>query len=88
MKYGRYITVVPAGEKWSDGSLRPSFEDFIGAGAIINYLEGNLSPEAQAASLAYRGVKPNLGCLLKQCGSGRELIELGFEQFGWLLTTV
>jgi 2-phosphosulfolactate phosphatase len=79
MKYGRYITVVPAGEKWSDGTLRPSFEDFIGAGAIINYLEGNLSPEAQVASLAYQGVRESLGCLLKQCGSGRELIELGFE---------
>ena len=80
MKYGRYIAVVPAGEKWSDDTLRPSFEDFIGAGAIINYLKGNLSPEAQAASLAYQGVQPNLRCLLKQCNSGRELIELGFEQ--------
>ena len=80
MKYGRYITVVPAGEKWSDGTLRPSFEDSIGAGAIINYLKGRLSPEAQAATLAYQGVRESLGCFLKQCVSGRELIELGFEQ--------
>ena len=79
-KYGRYITIIPAGEKWSDGSLRPSFEDFIGAGAIIHYLKGRLSPEAQAAVIAYRGVQQNLECLLKQCGSGKELIELGFER--------
>lgn len=80
MKYGRRIAVVPAGEKWSDGSLRPSFEDFIGAGAIISYLEGNLSPEAQLPVEAYRGVRQSLERLMKQCGSGKELIERGFEQ--------
>lgn len=78
--YGRQIAVVPAGEKWCDGSLRPSFEDFIGAGAVINFLEGSLSPEAQALATAYRGVQHSLGCLLKQCGSGKELIERGFAR--------
>ena len=80
MNYGRRIAVVPAGEKWSDGSLRPSFEDFIGAGVVINYLEGSLSPEAQLAVAAYRGVRQSLENLIKQCGSGQELIERGFEQ--------
>jgi 2-phosphosulfolactate phosphatase len=80
MNYGRRITVVPAGERWSDASLRPSFEDLIGAGAIVSYLRGSLSPEAQAAAAAYRGVQSTLGNLMKQCGSGRELIERGFEQ--------
>jgi len=80
MNYGQRIAVVPAGEKWSDGSLRPSFEDLIGAGAIISYLEGSSSPEAQAAATAYRGVQQSLGCLIKQCGSGKELIDRGFEQ--------
>lgn len=80
MNYGRRIAVVPAGEKWSDGSLRPSFEDFIGAGAVISYLEGNLSPEAQLAVAAYQGVGQSLTHLIKQCGSGQELIERGFEQ--------
>ena len=80
MNYGRRIAVVPAGEKWSDGNLRPSFEDFIGAGAVISYLEGNLSPEAQLAVAAYRGVRQSLEHLMKQCGSSQELIERGFEQ--------
>lgn len=80
MNYGQRIAVIPAGEKWHDGSLRPSFEDFIGAGAVISYLSGKLSPEAQLASEAYQGLRQSLKRLLRQCGSGRELIEKGFEQ--------
>ena len=80
MSYGQRIAVVPAGEQWSDGSLRPSFEDLIGAGAVISYLGGSLSPEAQAAATAYRNFQHSLECLIKQCGSGKELIERGFEQ--------
>jgi len=80
MNYGDRIAVIPAGEKWDDGSLRPSFEDLIGAGAIMSYLKGSLSPEAQTAIAAYRSVQPCLKGLLQQCGSGKELIEKGFEQ--------
>jgi 2-phosphosulfolactate phosphatase len=80
MKYGQRIAVIPAGEKWHDGSLRPSFEDLIGAGAVISYFEGKLSPEAQLAVEAYRGVRQSLKHLIKQCGSGQELIGRGFEQ--------
>lgn len=80
MNYGQRIAVIPAGEKWHDGSLRPSFEDLVGAGAVISYLGGKLSPEAQLASEAYQGVRQSLEHLIKQCGSGQELIERGFEQ--------
>ena len=80
MNYGQRIAVIPAGEKWHDGSLRPSFEDFIGAGALIGYLGGKLSPEAQLAREAYRSVRQSLEHLIQQCGSGRELIERGFQQ--------
>lgn len=80
MSYGRRIAIVPAGEKWSDGSLRPSFEDFVGAGAVISCLGGSLSPEAQLAVAAYRGVHQFLERLVKQCGSGQELIERGFKR--------
>lgn len=80
MSYGCRIAVIPAGEKWDDGSLRASFEDLIGAGAIMSYLKGSLSPEAQIAIAAYRSVQPNLKSLLKQCSSGKELIEKECER--------
>ncbi|MGI0494643.1 2-phosphosulfolactate phosphatase [Alkalinema pantanalense CENA528] len=85
MTYGTRIAVIPAGEHWPNGSLRPSFEDWIGAGAIISHLQGknlqgSLSPEAQAAMLAYQSVHSNLKPLLQQCGSGRELIQRGFPR--------
>ena len=78
--YGKKIAVVPAGERWQDGTLRPSFEDFVGAGAIISYLQDSMSPEAQLALAAYRDVCHRLKHLLKQCSSGRELIDRNFTQ--------
>ncbi len=80
MKYGQRIAVIPSGEKLDDGSLRPSFEDFIGAGAVISYLGGKFSPEAQLASEAYQGLRQSLERLIKQCSSGQELIRRGFKQ--------
>ncbi len=41
IRYGHRIAIIPAGEKWESGSLRPCFEDLIGAGAIISYLKGS-----------------------------------------------
>jgi 2-phosphosulfolactate phosphatase len=79
-KYGPRVAVIPAGERWNDGSLRPAFEDWVGAGAIISHLKGSLAPEAGAALSAYLNVKLDLKHMLKQCGSSRELIERGFEQ--------
>lgn len=80
MRYGKRIAVVPAGEKWSDNSLRPAFEDFIGAGAVIHFLQGSLSPEAQSAVTAFRGVCNSIASLVHHCGSGQELIDRGFPQ--------
>ncbi|HVU59159.1 MAG TPA: 2-phosphosulfolactate phosphatase [Puia sp.] len=39
---GKKITVTPSGERWSDDTLRPAFEDPLGAGAIISHLPGTL----------------------------------------------
>jgi len=78
-KYGHKIAVIPAGERWKDnGSLRPAFEDLIGAGAIISHLDGQRSPDALGARAAFRAVESELDHALRQCSSGKELIEWGF----------
>ncbi len=79
-KYGKRISVIPAGERWSDESLRPAFEDWIGAGAIISQLNGSLSPEARTALAAFRHAEAEAELLIKQCGSGKELLARGFEE--------
>ena len=78
-KYGNRIAVVPAGEKWEDDNLRPAWEDLIGAGAILSFLNGNLSPEAENAVAAFHFFKKDLPAYLKKCSSGKELIAKGFE---------
>lgn len=67
------VGLVPAGERWPDGSLRPAYEDLVGAGAVAARLGGSLSPEAEAAVLAYEHLRP-----LAQCPSGAELVGKGF----------
>ncbi|HEY9707065.1 MAG TPA: 2-phosphosulfolactate phosphatase [Oculatellaceae cyanobacterium] len=76
--YGTQIAVIPAGERWEDGSLRPAFEDLIGAGAILSYLKGRLSPEAKSAVAAFHSLNDNLLIALRECSSGKELIARGF----------
>jgi 2-phosphosulfolactate phosphatase len=75
---GRRVTLIPAGEKWQDDSLRPAIEDLIGAGAIISYLSGTRSPEAEVAVAAFAQNRQNLFKSLQQCGSGQEVIAIGF----------
>ena len=78
-RFGSRIAVIPAGERWrDDGSLRPSFEDLVGAGAIIRHLAGSRSPEALSAVAAFEGAHSRLEQDLRQCSSGKELIERGF----------
>lgn len=77
---GRQILVVPAGERWPDGSLRPCLEDWLGAGAILGHLPGRASAEARAAIAAYRELETELRHALCETRSGRELIERGYPQ--------
>lgn len=77
---GSSITVIPAGERWPDRTLRPAFEDMIGAGAIISKVQGTRSPEAQAAVPAFEESQSHLLERLQACSSGFELIERGFER--------
>jgi 2-phosphosulfolactate phosphatase len=78
MHLGAKIGVVPAGERWEDNSLRPAWEDLIGAGAIINELDGPRSPEAAVAEMAYLSVTGELEERMSTTVSGRELIERGY----------
>lgn len=77
---GATCVVVPAGERWPDGTLRPAVEDLWGAGAILTGLlerrVGGLSPEALVATHAWAAVR--LPADLHDCASGRELVAAGF----------
>ena len=76
---GRPITVIPAGERWRDGSLRPALEDWLGAGAIIHHLQGRRSTEAAAAEAVFLALRDKLSDTIYGCVSGRELVERGFS---------
>ena len=80
MRKGKNIAVIPAGERWEDGTLRPCLEDLAGAGAIIQYLRGALSPEARAAVAVFESVSSNLPEQIKSCGSGKEKVARGEER--------
>lgn len=81
MRYGKRIAVIPAGERWrADGSLRPAYEDWLGAGAIISQLRGRLSPEARAARAAFLDAQAELMNLITACGSAKEHSEQGLAE--------
>lgn len=77
------VTVIAAGERWPDGSLRPALEDALGAGAVLAALAGEaadgLSPEAAAAAALFRGT-PSVPDAVRRCASGVELVGAGFAQ--------
>lgn len=78
---GGRIAVVPAGEQWADGSLRPGVEDLLGAGAILAGLAGaSLSPEARLAVAAFVSLRDDLESVLAACASGRELAARGYAR--------
>lgn len=75
---GGSIAVIAAGERWSDGSLRPAVEDLWGAGAVLAGLDPTaMSPEARAARAAFLEVD-DIEADLHRCASGRELIDAGY----------
>ncbi len=79
-RMGSRISVIASGERWPDGTLRPSVEDLVGAGAIISHLPGSRSPEAEVAVAAFQAARSDLRFFLSECISGRELIERGFTE--------
>ena len=85
------VTVIAAGERWPDGSLRPALEDLLGAGAILAALRGPgaaafssaacspaaCSPAAEAARACFEATA-DVAAAVSGCASGCELIEGGF----------
>jgi 2-phosphosulfolactate phosphatase len=80
MKKGKQIAVIPAGERWEDGQLRPCLEDLAGAGAIISYLRGPLSPEAEMAVAVFENIRAKLMQSILDCVSGREKAARGEQR--------
>jgi 2-phosphosulfolactate phosphatase len=74
------LAVIPAGESWEVGSLRPAIEDLIGAGAIISALTGSLSSEAVVARDVFEASRGDLFDRMMSSVSGVELCERGFQQ--------
>jgi 2-phosphosulfolactate phosphatase len=78
-RLGSSVAVIPAGEMWATGEFRPSIEDWIGAGAVIDACAGTRSPEASLAAAAFRYFRKELAEALRASSSGKELIERGCE---------
>jgi len=72
------IAVIPAGERWGDGSLRPALEDWLGAGAVVAALGGIPNAEAELAAFAFARALKRLGDMIRTSRSGLELSERGF----------
>ena len=81
MKMGRHIAVIPSGERWQeDDTLRPSLEDWLGAGAVISYLSGVRSPEAEAAARSFEHAESDLYRIILSCSSGKEKMSRNQER--------
>lgn len=77
-------TIIACGERWrtptEDGSLRFAIEDYLGAGAILSYINYAMAPEARLCRGAFLQTSSDIEALLWECNSGRELRDMGFEE--------
>lgn len=80
------VVLVPAGEQWSDDTIRPALEDQLGAGAVAARITEMLpddvtriSAETGAAAAMWHGTSEHADLLLGSV-SGRELVDSGFDE--------
>lgn len=74
---GQTVNVIPCGERWVGGAVRPALEDALGAGAVLTHLTGKRSVEADAFVALFERYKDDLLQILPLTGSGRELEQRG-----------
>lgn len=76
------VTLVAAGERRADGTIRQAAEDVWGAGAVLDALRAvdgvTLSARASAARDAWRDVAGNPARALRHSRTGAELTRWGF----------
>lgn len=80
---GKSVNVIACGEREYgsfDGELREAEEDYLGAGAIISYLNCNKTKEALACETYFDSHRENLATKISNCQSGVELSVLGYNQ--------
>lgn len=79
-----HVTVLACGERWltpsEDGTLRFAVEDYLGAGAIISYIQESKTSEARICEGAFQAAAADLPALIWECESGLELRTKGFAQ--------
>jgi 2-phosphosulfolactate phosphatase len=78
------VTVIACGEREKqpneDGPIRWAVEDYLGAGAIISELSLEKSPDALVCEAAYMETQDMIGHIIRNCPSGKELHEMGFDR--------
>ncbi|POZ63184.1 2-phosphosulfolactate phosphatase [Chromobacterium alticapitis] len=79
-RQGGSALLIAAGELNADGALRFAYEDFLGAGAIIEQLTGSKSPEALAAEAAFVLARNDIEQQLRHGMSASELSERGYPE--------
>ena len=72
---GRRVAVIPAGERWADGSIRFALEDLVGAGAILAELGGDRSPDVELAISAFEAARVDGFDALRATRSAVEKLE-------------
>lgn len=89
---GDPILIVAAGERWSNGSLRPAIEDWLGAGRIALRLvtRGRQpTPEAEAAMACTDALGDDgIARVVRGSMSGIELTERGYDDDVELATEI
>lgn len=80
---GAVVSVIAAGERWPDRSLRPSAEDLWGAGAVLAELlerrpSPAVSPEADVGVASWYSIRDRVSAALEHCASGQELVAAGY----------